>query len=109
MVQPLPQMVQPRARTSAAFHTAGLACVDLAASVSGTRPGIGVAGVGDDCRRVGGSVESQGVGKPMKKLATLLCAVAVVAVASLAAQADEAKKPAAAPAAKQATAAEKTH
>jgi Cu/Ag efflux protein CusF len=45
----------------------------------------------------------------MKKLATLLCAVAVVAVASLAVQADEAKKPAAAPAAKQATAAEKTH
>jgi FtsP/CotA-like multicopper oxidase with cupredoxin domain len=43
----------------------------------------------------------------MKKLATLLCAVALVAVANLAAQADEAK-PAAAPA-KQATAAEKTH
>ena len=42
----------------------------------------------------------------MKKLATLLCAVALVAVANLAAQADEAK-PAAAPA--QATAAEKTH
>ena len=43
----------------------------------------------------------------MKKLATLLCAVALVAVANLAAQADEAK-PAAAPA-KQAAAAEKTH
>ena len=43
----------------------------------------------------------------MKKLATLLCAVALVAVANLAAKADEAK-PAAAPA-KQATAAEKTH
>jgi len=43
----------------------------------------------------------------MKKLATLLCAVALVAVASLSARADEAK-PAAAPA-KQATAAEKTH
>jgi FtsP/CotA-like multicopper oxidase with cupredoxin domain len=43
----------------------------------------------------------------MKKLATLLCAVALVAVANLSAQADEAK-PAAAPA-KQATAAEKTH
>ena len=43
----------------------------------------------------------------MKKLATLLCAVALVAVANLAAKADEAK-PAAAPA-KQAAAAEKTH
>ena len=45
----------------------------------------------------------------MKKLATLVCAVALVAVASLSARADEAKaQPAAAPA-KQAPAAEKTH
>jgi len=58
-----------------------------------------------DGRRVGGSVEAK-ESQPMKKLATLLCAVALVAVASLSARADEAKPVAGA---KQATAAEKTH